>query len=59
MKLVLTWDLSDRFTWLNNIGSHRKKQPNRQQRPLPFDADFKPTACFYALRDSFDHRKVA
>ncbi len=59
VKLVLTWDLSDRFTWLNSIGSHRKKQPNRLQRPLPFDSDFKPTDCFYALRASFDHRKVA
>jgi endo-1,4-beta-xylanase len=59
VKLVLTWDLSDRFTWLNGIGSHRKKQPNRQQRPLPFDADFKPTDCFYALRESFDRRKLA
>ena len=59
VKTVLTWDLSDKYTWLNGIGSHRKKQPNRQQRPLPFDADFRPAACFYALRDSFDHRKRA
>ncbi|HTW80952.1 MAG TPA: endo-1,4-beta-xylanase [Terracidiphilus sp.] len=57
VKLVLTWDLSDRFTWLNHFGSHEKKQPNRLERPLPFDADFKPTDCFYALRGSFDHRK--
>ena len=59
VKIVLTWDLSDRFTWLNGIGSHRKKQPNRSQRPLPFDTDFKPKDCFYALRDSFDRRKRA
>ncbi len=59
VKQVLTWDLSDRFTWLNGLGSHRRKQPNRLERPLPFDADFKPTDCFYALRDSFDHRKRA
>jgi len=59
VKAVLTWDLSDKYTWLNGLGSHRKKQPNRQERPLPFDADFKPTDCFYAMRDCFDHRKRA
>jgi len=59
VKLVLTWDLSDRYTWLNGLGSHRRKQPNRLERPLPFDADLKPTDCFYALRNSFDHRKRA
>jgi endo-1,4-beta-xylanase len=59
VKLVLTWDFSDKYTWLNSIGSHRKKQPNRLQRPLPFDADFMPKDCFYTLRDSFDHRKRA
>jgi endo-1,4-beta-xylanase len=59
VKLVLTWDLSDRFTWLNGMQSHHKKQPNRMERPLPFDNDFKPTDCFYALRDAFDRRKLA
>ncbi|HUB53504.1 MAG TPA: endo-1,4-beta-xylanase [Terracidiphilus sp.] len=58
VKLVLTWDLSDKYTWLNSLGSHRKKRPNRDQRPLPFDADLKPTDCFYALRDSFNRHKL-
>jgi endo-1,4-beta-xylanase len=59
VKLVLTWDLSDKYTWLNGLGSHRKNRPDRQQRPLPFDADLKPTDCFYALRDSFNRHKSA
>jgi endo-1,4-beta-xylanase len=54
VRLVLTWDLSDRFTWLNGGPTHRRKQPNRPQRSLPFDADYKPKPAFFALRESFD-----
>jgi endo-1,4-beta-xylanase len=53
-KAVLTWGLTDAHTWLNGIKSHREKLPNRPQRPLPFDADYKPTPAFFAMRDAFD-----
>jgi endo-1,4-beta-xylanase len=55
VKAVLTWGLTDAHTWLNGIKSHREKRPGRQQRPLPFDADFKPAPAFFAMRDAFDH----
>lgn len=58
VKLVLTWDISDRFTWLNNGPTHHRKQPNRPQRSLPFDSDYRPKEAFFALRDSFDARKI-
>jgi endo-1,4-beta-xylanase len=58
VKLVLTWDLSDRFTWLNDGPTHHKKQPNRTQRALPFDSNYRPKEAFFALRDSFDGRSV-
>jgi endo-1,4-beta-xylanase len=58
VKLVLTWDLSDRFTWLNNGPTHHRKQPNRPQRSLPFDRDYRPKNAFFAIRDSFDRRPV-
>ncbi|HEV2487387.1 MAG TPA: endo-1,4-beta-xylanase [Terracidiphilus sp.] len=54
VKAVLTWGLTDAHTWLNGIKSHKEKQPNRPQRPLPFDADYKPTPAFFAMRDAFD-----
>ena len=57
VKLVLTWDLSDRFTWLNNGPTHHRKQPNRPQRSLPFDRNYRPKQAFFALRDSFDRRR--
>lgn len=58
VKLVLTWDLSDRFTWLNNGPTHHRKQPNRPQRSLPFDRDYRPKEAFFALRNSFDDRRI-
>ena len=58
VKQVLTWDLSDRFTWLNDGPTHHKKQPNRQQRALPFDSSYRPKDAFFALRDSFDKRSA-
>ena len=58
VKQVLTWDLSDRFTWLNGGPTHHRKQPNRPQRSLPFDRDYRPKEAFFAIRDSFDQRRV-
>jgi endo-1,4-beta-xylanase len=54
VKAVLTWGLTDAHTWLNSIKSHKEKQPNRPQRPLPFDADYKPAPAFFAMRTAFD-----
>ena len=55
VKSVLTWGLTDKRTWLNGIKSHREKLPNRPQRPLPFDPDYKPAPAFFALRDALAH----
>ncbi|HUV68372.1 MAG TPA: endo-1,4-beta-xylanase [Terracidiphilus sp.] len=55
VKAVLTWGMTDAHTWLNGIKSHKEKQPNRPQRPLPFDAEYKPAPAFFALRDALDH----
>ena len=55
---VLMWGVSDNHTWLNNGPTHKKKQPNRPQRSLPFDDNYHPTESFFAIRDCFDRRKV-
>lgn len=57
VKLVLTWGVSDRRTWLNDGPTHHRKQPNRPQRSLPFDPQYRPTPAFFAIRNSFDARK--
>ncbi|MGD0292602.1 MAG: endo-1,4-beta-xylanase [Terracidiphilus sp.] len=56
VKAMLTWGLSDRRSWLNDGPTHHRKQPNRPQRSLPFDRDYRPKKAFFAIRDSFDAR---
>jgi endo-1,4-beta-xylanase len=56
VRAVLTWGATDKNTWLNGA-KFRKEHPDRLQRPLPFDADYQPTAAFFAMRESFDMAK--
>lgn len=56
VKAVLTWGVSDGHSWLNGA-KWKVKHPDREQRPLPFDADFTPKPAFFALRASFDKAK--
>jgi endo-1,4-beta-xylanase len=42
-KAILTWGLSDRYTWVPTWFKRRDGLPNR---PLPFDADLKPKPLF-------------
>jgi endo-1,4-beta-xylanase len=56
VKAMLTWGVSDRRTWLNDGPTHRRKQPNRPQRSLSFDREYRPKNAFFAIRDSFDAR---
>jgi endo-1,4-beta-xylanase len=58
VRAVLTWGISDRRTWLNDGPTHHRKQPNRPQRSLPFDPEYRPTLAFFATRNSFDQSPV-
>lgn len=58
VKAVLTWGLTDRYTWLNNYEHDKKEHPKRKERPLPFDADYKPTAAFEAILTAFNQAPV-
>jgi endo-1,4-beta-xylanase len=49
---VLTWGLSDRYSWLKKFVPRADGQP---VRPLPLDADLKPKLAWEALARSFDH----
>lgn len=50
---VLTWGITDKYTWLNHDHARGDGQP---QRPLPFDPDYKPVPAFFAMRNAFDGR---
>ena len=50
VEMVVTWGLSDRYSWLAK--SRRDRLP---ARPLPFDADLKPKPAFDAMARAFAH----
>jgi endo-1,4-beta-xylanase len=52
---VLTWGLSDRYTWLSSYLPRTDKTP---VRPLPFDSNLNPTATYAAIARAFDQASV-
>ncbi|HLQ23120.1 MAG TPA: endo-1,4-beta-xylanase, partial [Gemmatimonadales bacterium] len=48
---VLTWGLSDRYTYFNKM---RPRADGAPARPLPLDADLKPKPAYDALARAFD-----
>ena len=54
---VLTWGITDRYTWLN--GPKYARPDGQPQRPLPFDANYAPTPAFFAERTALDSRPAA
>lgn len=42
-KAILTWGLSDRYTW---VPTYHRRSDGMPNRPLPFDADFKAKPLF-------------
>ena len=48
---MVTWGLSDRYTWLVPASSPHFRRPDGLPcRPLPFDAEFQPKPAYAALR---------
>jgi endo-1,4-beta-xylanase len=55
VKALLMWGITDGHTWLNEMKRPWAERPDGlRQRPLPFDADLKPTPAFFALRDAIE-----
>ena len=55
VSAVLTWGITDRYTWLD---APKYARPDGQpQRCLPFDANYEPAPAFFALRDALDSRR--
>jgi endo-1,4-beta-xylanase len=55
VRAVLTWGITDRYTWLDHEGSRSDGQP---ERPLPFDSEYKAKLATSAIRDAFDARNA-
>jgi endo-1,4-beta-xylanase len=56
VRAVLTWGITDHYTWLNGESSRADKQP---ERPLPFDSTYLPKPATFAMRDAFDRRPIS
>jgi len=55
VNALLTWGITDRYTWLNGR-PQASRADGKPQRPLPFDYDYHPTPAFFAERDAIDGR---
>ena len=57
VKMVVTWGLSDRHSWIVRRETNQAKwrKDGLPSRPLPFDADLRPTPAFAAMADAFAH----
>jgi endo-1,4-beta-xylanase len=51
---VVTWGITDRYTPLDK--EKYERADHQPQRPLPFDADYRPKPAFFAIRDALDQR---
>ncbi len=47
---IITWGLSDRYTWLATFMPRSDHEP---VRPLPLDSDLQPKSALYAMLESF------
>lgn len=57
VKMVVTWGLSDRHSWIVRQETNQAKwrKDGMLPRPLPFDADLKPKPAFEAMVQAFTH----
>ena len=42
---LLTWGITDRYTWLNGL-PYASRADGKPERPLPFDYDYNPKPAF-------------
>jgi endo-1,4-beta-xylanase len=57
VKMVVTWGLSDRHSWIVRRETNESKWrgDSALSRPLPFDADLKPKPACEAVAHAFRH----
>ena len=53
---VVTWGISDRYSWLNtpSVPPDKKRKDGQPSRPLPFDEGLHRKAAWDAMARAFD-----
>jgi endo-1,4-beta-xylanase len=57
VKMVVTWGLSDRHSWIVRRETNETKwrQDRLPSRPLPFDVELRPKPAYTAMAEAFAH----
>jgi endo-1,4-beta-xylanase len=57
VKMVVTWGLSDRHSWIvrHETNESKWRKDGLPSRPLPFDAELRPKPAFTAIAEAFAH----
>jgi len=55
VKIVMTWGLSDRYSWIvrHENNPEQRRRDGMEERPLPFDRDLQRKPAWYALAEAF------
>ena len=55
VKMVMTWGLSDRYSWIvrHEDNPEERRTDGTEERPLPFDRDLQRKPAWYALAEAF------
>jgi endo-1,4-beta-xylanase len=55
VKMVMTWGLSDRYSWIvrHEDNPEARRQDGTEERPLPFDRDLQRKPAWHALAGAF------
>jgi endo-1,4-beta-xylanase len=56
LKVVVNWQLSDRYSWYREVWQKLHPGSRRSPRPLPFDEDFQPNPLRAAMLGAFQAR---
>ena len=56
---VVTWGLSDRYSWLRDPDTMAAHGIDRLERPLPYDDRLQPKPMRAAMVDAFNSRAAA
>jgi endo-1,4-beta-xylanase len=56
VKMIISWQLSDRYSWYSDLTIMKQSGAQRAPRPLPFDADMERKPIWHAMKRAFEER---